>query len=67
MEALEKRKVAKERDELYTDEQYLKEVAFLPDKLRPQPGGLSPSDLKIYEDFQQVQPKKTSQEPSPSQ
>ena len=51
MEALEKRKVAKERDELYTDEQYLTEVSFLPDKLRPQPGGLNASDLKIYEDF----------------
>jgi CCR4-NOT transcription complex subunit 1 len=51
LEALERRKQARERDDRYIDESYLKQVAFLPDALKPQIGGLTPEDLKIYDDF----------------
>lgn len=48
LDGLEKRKLARERKELYFDPNYNANVMMLPEALRPKPGGLLSEELKIY-------------------
>jgi CCR4-NOT transcription complex subunit 1 len=57
IEILKKRKLAREKGEQYYDEKYVRMTQFLPEQLRPQIGGLTEEQLKIYEDFGNVQKK----------
>lgn len=57
IEILKKRKLAREKGEQYYDEKYVRMTQFLPEQLRPQIGGLTEEQLKIYEDFGNVQRK----------
>lgn len=57
IEILKKRKLAREKGEQYYDEKYVRVTQFLPEQLRPQIGGLTEEQLKIYEDFGNVQKK----------
>jgi len=52
LEALEKRKLSREKGEKYVDDAYLQQIEkMLPIPLRPQPGGLTNEEQQIYEDF----------------
>ena len=57
IEILKKRKLAREKGEQYYDDKYVRMTQFLPEQLRPQIGGLTEEQLKIYEDFGNVQRK----------
>lgn len=58
LEALEKRKIARERGEKYVDEAYLKQIELLPSALRPQVAGVTNEEQQIYDDFGNNPPKK---------
>ena len=51
IEAIEKRKHAREKGEKYFDETIYKITRNLPEVLRPGLGGLAPDQFKIYEEF----------------
>ena len=51
IEALEKRRQAREKNEYYVDQNAIKFAAMLPEALRPALVGLSTDQLRIYEDF----------------
>lgn len=62
-EAIERRRQAAQRGKIYYDEQIWRIVATLPELIRPTPGGLTPEQMRIYEDFAnppKIQPMQTA-------